>query len=324
MEDKFSIVLEDHRILTDICGSNDSNLKLIEELLEAEVYTNGNELLLSSSDKDKIDFFSRIVEKVEDYTKRGGVPGKDLIKCIYSGIALSRNGSIQEEKRDDRDIENLELIIPGSTKKVFPRSVNQVELIRKFNSYDIVFTTGPAGTGKTYLAVAKALSDILQKKKRKLIITRPVVEAGESLGFLPGDLIQKISPYLRPLYDAIEAILPFEIIQKMEESNMIEIAPLAYMRGRSLSDSFIILDEAQNTTKEQMKMFLTRIGEGSKAVITGDITQIDLPNKKHSGLIHALNTLKNIRQIGFSFFTSDDVMRNPLVKKIIDAYEKEK
>ncbi len=199
-----------------------------------------------------------------------------------------------------------------------------MELIRKFNKYDIVFAAGPAGTGKTYLAVAKALSELLQKKKRKLIITRPVVEAGESLGFLPGDLIQKISPYLRPLYDAIEAMLPFETIQKMEETNMIEIAPLAYMRGRSLSDSFIILDEAQNTSKEQMKMFLTRIGEGSKAVITGDITQIDLPNRKQSGLIHALNTLKHIRQIGFSFFTSEDVMRNPLVKQIIDAYEKEK
>lgn len=324
MEDKFSIVLEDHRILTDICGSNDSNLKLIEELLDADVYTNGNELLLSSSDKIKIDYFSRIVEKIEDYTKRGGVPGRDLIKCIYSGITLDKNSQNPDDSNSDRSLENLELVIPGSSRKVFPRSINQVELIRKFNSYDIVFTTGPAGTGKTYLAVAKALSDILQKKKRKLIITRPVVEAGESLGFLPGDLIQKISPYLRPLYDAIETMLPFETIQKMEESNMIEIAPLAYMRGRSLSDSFIILDEAQNTTREQMKMFLTRIGEGSKAVITGDITQIDLPNKKQSGLIHALNTLKSINQIGFSFFTSDDVMRNPLVKKIIDAYEKEK
>ena len=320
MEEKFSIVLEDHSILTNICGSNDSNLKLIEELLEAEVYTYGNEILLSSTDRKKIDSFSRIIEKIEDYSKRGGVPGRDLIKCIFSGISLlDRSDSI----KSSGDIENLELIIPGSTKKVFPRSVNQVELINKFNSFDIVFTTGPAGTGKTYLAVAKALSEILQKKKRKLIITRPVVEAGESLGFLPGDLIQKISPYLRPLYDSIEALLPFEAIQKMEENKMIEIAPLAYMRGRSLSDSFIILDEAQNTTIEQMKMFLTRIGENSKAVITGDITQIDLPNKKRSGLIHALNTLKNINQIGFSFFTSEDVMRNPLVKKIIDAYEKE-
>ncbi len=320
MEEKFSIVLEDHSILTNICGSNDSNLKLIEELLEAEVYTYGNEILLSSTDRKKIDSFSRIIEKIEDYSKRGGVPGRDLIKCIFSGISLlDRSDSI----KSSGDIENLELIIPGSTKKVFPRSVNQVQLINKFNSFDIVFTTGPAGTGKTYLAVAKALSEILQKKKRKLIITRPVVEAGESLGFLPGDLIQKISPYLRPLYDSIEALLPFETIQKMEENKMIEIAPLAYMRGRSLSDSFIILDEAQNTTIEQMKMFLTRIGENSKAVITGDITQIDLPNKKRSGLIHALNTLKNINQIGFSFFTSEDVMRNPLVKKIIDAYEKE-
>ena len=320
MENKFSIVLEDHRILTDICGSNDSNLNLIEELLDSEVYTNGNEILLSSSDSEKRKIFSRIVEKMEDYIKRGGIPGSDLINCIFSGLSAGEKAG---KKNNDRDIENLELLIPGSSRKVFPRSGKQVSLIQKFNTYDLVFAGGPAGTGKTYLAVAKALSEILLKKKRKLIITRPVVEAGESLGFLPGDLIQKISPYLRPLYDAIEALISYETIQKMEETNMIEIAPLAYMRGRSLSDSFIILDEAQNTTKEQMKMFLTRIGEGSKAVITGDITQIDLPVKKHSGLIHALNTLKNINEIGFTFFTSEDVMRNSLVRKIIEAYEKE-
>jgi phosphate starvation-inducible PhoH-like protein len=317
LENKFSIVLEDHRILSDICGSNDSNLKLIEKLLDTEVYTNGNELFLTTSDSAKREIFSVIVDKMKDYVKRGGIPGSDFIKCIFAGYT-------DKESNADNDIENLELLIPGSSRKVFPRSVNQVSLIKKFNSYDLVFATGPAGTGKTYLAIAKALSEILQKKKRKLIITRPVVEAGESLGFLPGDLIQKISPYLHPLYDAIESMLPYETIVKMEETKMIEIAPLAYMRGRSLSDSFIILDEAQNTTKEQMKMFLTRIGEGSKAVITGDITQIDLPNKKQSGLIHALNTLKHIDEIGFTFFTSEDVMRNPLVKKIIDAYEKEK
>jgi phosphate starvation-inducible PhoH-like protein len=168
------------------------------------------------------------------------------------------------------------------------------------------------------------LSEILNKNKRKLVLTRPVVEAGESLGFLPGDLTQKINPYLRPLYDAMEALIPFETISRLEETRTIEIAPLAYMRGRSLSDSFVILDEAQNTTKEQMKMFLTRIAEGSKAIITGDITQIDLPNRKQSGLIHAVNILGNIREIGFVFFTSEDVMRNPLIRKIIDAYEKEK
>ncbi len=320
MEEKYSIVLEDHRILTDICGSNDSNLKLLEDLLESKVYTTGNEILLSTSIPEKKIIFSRIMEKIEDYTKRGGVPGYDLIKGIYSGICADK---VDSKADSGNDIEKLELLIPGSSRKVYPRTVNQVSLIKNFNQYDIVFATGPAGTGKTYLAVAKALSEILQKKKRKLILTRPVVEAGESLGFLPGDLIQKISPYLRPLYDAIESLIPYEIISKLEETNIIEIAPLAYMRGRSLNDSIIILDEAQNTTKEQMKMLLTRIGEGSTAIITGDITQIDLPSKKQSGLIHALNTLKNIREIGFSFFTSEDVMRNPLVKKIIDAYEKD-
>jgi phosphate starvation-inducible PhoH-like protein len=183
---------------------------------------------------------------------------------------------------------------------------------------------GPAGTGKTYLAIACALSLVLSKKTRKLVLTRPVVEAGESLGFLPGDLAQKINPYLRPLYDAMEALIPSEVIRRMEDSRAIEIAPLAYMRGRSLNDAFIILDEAQNTTKEQMKMFLTRLGTGSRAVIAGDATQIDLPKRDASGLLHALSLLKNIDGVRFSFLNSTDVVRNPLIKKIIQAYDEEK
>jgi len=197
-----------------------------------------------------------------------------------------------------------------------------MKLVELFNTKDIVFAVGPAGTGKTYLAVAKALSEIMQKKCRKLIITRPVVEAGESLGFLPGDLAQKISPYLRPLYDAMESLLSLDAVRRLEEAGVIEIAPLAYMRGRSLSDCCIILDEAQNTTREQMKMFLTRIGEHSKAVVTGDVTQIDLPNKKVSGLVEAMEILRDIDDIGFLEFSPGDIVRNRLVKKIIDAYEK--
>jgi phosphate starvation-inducible PhoH-like protein len=185
----------------------------------------------------------------------------------------------------------------------------------------MTFSIGPAGTGKTYLAVAQALKCVLSRDKRKLILTRPVVEAGENLGFLPGDLEQKISPYLRPLYDAMESFVAPETIHRLEENRILEIAPLAYMRGRTLSDCFVILDEAQNTTKEQMKMFLTRLGESTKAVITGDITQIDLPQRRNSGLLDVISVLKTIREIDFIFLGEEDVVRNPLVRKIVRAYE---
>jgi phosphate starvation-inducible PhoH-like protein len=188
-------------------------------------------------------------------------------------------------------------------------------------SRDISFCVGPAGTGKTYLAIAEALRLVLSKKMRKLVLTRPVVEAGENLGFLPGDLAQKINPYLRPLYDAMESLVPFEVLRRMEESRAIEIAPLAYMRGRSLNDCVVILDEAQNTTKEQMKMFLTRIGEGARAVVTGDITQIDLPRRADSGLLHAAGILAGVDGIFFAFLHTADIVRNPLIKKIIQAYD---
>ena len=324
MHNKYSIVLDNHQKLADLCGFNDSNLKIIEDLLGSSVYTTGNELHFSSEDAKKQAQFKKIIAKLEEYSNKGCMLSPDLINGIYSGITLEEFSGNELKTNNGNEIEDLELIIPGSNKRVYPKSYNQVSLIKKFSCFDIIFAIGPAGTGKTYLAVAKALSEVLQKKKRKLILTRPVVEAGESLGFLPGDLTQKINPYLRPLYDAMESLIPFEVIAKLEESRVIEIAPLAYMRGRSLSDSFIILDEAQNTTKEQMKMFLTRIAEGSKAVITGDITQIDIPNKKQSGLIHAINILRDIKEISFSFFSQEDVMRNNLIKKIIEAYDKEK
>jgi phosphate starvation-inducible PhoH-like protein len=214
--------------------------------------------------------------------------------------------------------------IPQGFGKVFPRSRNQALYIRGIRSHDITFCIGPAGTGKTYLAIAEALYLVLSKKMRKLALTRPVVEAGESLGFLPGDLTQKINPYLRPLYDAMEALIPYELIRRMEENGAIEIAPLAYMRGRSLNDCIIILDEAQNTTKEQMKMFLTRIGQGARAVITGDTTQIDLPKRVDSGLLHAVSLLSAVEGIHVAYLNTTDVVRNPLIKKIIQAYDNEK
>jgi phosphate starvation-inducible PhoH-like protein len=187
--------------------------------------------------------------------------------------------------------------------------------------HELSFCIGPAGTGKTYLAVAYALRQILSRSKRKLVLTRPVVEAGESLGFLPGDLAQKISPYLKPLYDAMENLIPPDVLQKLEENRTIEIAPLAYMRGRSLRDCVIILDEAQNTTKEQMKMFLTRLGENTEAIVTGDVTQIDLPKRTHSGLLEALRILEGIPEIHFTYFSGNDIVRSRLVRRIIQAYD---
>ena len=213
--------------------------------------------------------------------------------------------------------------IPGGFTKVFPRGKSQSLYLRGLATHDLAFAVGPAGTGKTFLAVAWALRELLTKSKRKLILTRPVVEAGESLGFLPGDLAQKISPYLRPLYDAMETLVPFEVVRRLEESRAIEIAPLAYMRGRNLSNCVVILDEAQNTTKEQMKMFLTRLGENAKAVVTGDVTQIDLPRKGESGLVHALQLLSRVEDVFVCRLDSRDVVRSGLVRRIIEAYEAE-
>jgi phosphate starvation-inducible PhoH-like protein len=202
-----------------------------------------------------------------------------------------------------------------------PRGLNQQRYMRSIQDHDINFGVGPAGTGKTYLAVACAVAALEREEVRRLILARPAVEAGEKLGFLPGDMAQKVDPYLRPLYDALYEMLGFERVAKLIERNVIEVAPLAFMRGRTLNDSFIILDEAQNTTVEQIKMFLTRVGFGSKAVVTGDITQIDLPRNKESGLRHVLEVLKDVDGISFTFFSSHDVVRHPLVQRIVAAYE---
>ncbi|RKX77726.1 MAG: PhoH family protein [Spirochaetes bacterium] len=286
----------------------------MEKLLNEKIYSRGNELLIETENAEKRELFKRIINQLKDHTEMGNIPGPDLIKAV---IKSTENG--EDEKTEL--IKKVSIVIPGGNIKVFPRSYNQADYMKAMEENDVVFCIGPAGTGKTYLAVAHALKETLSRSKRKLLLTRPVVEAGESLGYLPGDLAQKISPYLRPLSDAMEELLPAEVIARMEETRIIEIAPLAYMRGRSLRNSYIILDEAQNTTKEQMKMFLTRLGEGSKAVITGDITQIDLPKKDHSGLLHVVKILGNIRGIQFSYLSAHDVVRHPLVQEIIHAYE---
>ena len=314
MEKLLTVVVSDETILPEICGANDTNLRVMEELLGVRIFSRGNEILLDSGNDAVQRTFRQLLQQMEDHVRLGQLPGPDLIRTLHTSLADGEDEKVEILKR------NL-IIIPNGTRKVYPRTHNQALYLEAIDQHELVFGVGPAGTGKTYLAVAQALKQVLGQGRRKFIITRPVVEAGESLGFLPGDLTQKIHPYLRPLYDAIESLVPMEVFRRLEENGIIEIAPLAYMRGRTLSGAFIILDEAQNTTREQMKMFLTRIGENSRTVITGDITQIDLPRKSDSGLLTVIPILTPIREICFTFFEERDVVRNPLVRKIVHAYE---
>jgi phosphate starvation-inducible PhoH-like protein len=326
------IALDDPRLLSEICGANDYNLRVFERLLGCRVLTRGNELMPESPDACVRELFGAMVTQLLETIDEGIPASPELITAIHASLTPQGNpqrdaaaGKDKDEGRSCADLfKDNAVQVPGAFGKVFPRTANQALLLRGFSTHDISFAVGPAGTGKTYLAVAWALREVLTKSRRKLVLTRPVVEAGESLGFLPGDLAQKISPYLRPLYDAMESLLPFETLRRLEESRSIEIAPLAYMRGRSLNHSVVILDEAQNATKEQMKMFLTRLGEGSAAIVTGDLTQIDLPRKSESGLAHALGVLQDIDDIFVCRLDGRDVVRNPLVRQIIDAYESER
>jgi phosphate starvation-inducible PhoH-like protein len=301
-----TIVLEDHVILARVCGANDENLKVIESGLGVHVSARGNEIRMEGGlvMKDK---FRSVIDVLAAAARSGEAPSTEYVRTLVGDAAPDA-------------IWETAINVPNG-RRVHPRSKNQASYVRGMRENDISFCVGPAGTGKTYLAVAEALRLVLSKKLRKLVLTRPVVEAGENLGFLPGDLEQKLNPYLRPLQDAMESLAPFEVIRRLEEARSIEIAPLAYMRGRSLDDCAVILDEAQNTTKEQMKMFLTRIGQGSRAIVTGDVTQVDLPRRTESGLLHAIAALKNIDGIYFAYLHTVDVVRNPLIKKIIQAYE---
>ncbi|MDR1466582.1 MAG: PhoH family protein [Treponema sp.] len=307
MENRETIVLDDPIVLARICGANDENLKVIESALNMRVSVRGNEIYIEGV-PDAKDKFRAIIDTLVAGARLGETPSAEYVKTLTGDVEPSM-------------IWETVINIPNG-RRVRPRSKNQALYVRGMRENDISFCVGPAGTGKTYLAVAEALRLVLSKRLRKLILARPVVEAGESLGFLPGDLEQKLNPYLRPLQDAMESLAPFETIRRLEETRAIEIAPLAYMRGRSLNDCAVILDEAQNTTKEQMKMFLTRIGQGSRAMVTGDVTQIDLPRRTESGLLHAIAALKNIDGIYFAYLHTTDIVRNPLIKKIIQAYEK--
>jgi len=316
-------------VLAELCGANDYNLSVIGDLLGARVLTKGNELFIESEDPFATALFDKLISAIGASIQDGIPATPELIIALHAeltpqGEKFSSFVSDEENRNEVSKFLETCIQIPNGFGKVFPRSAGQSLYLQGIATHDLTFAIGPAGTGKTYLAMAYVgFRELLMRTRRKLILTRPVVEAGESLGYLPGDLEQKINPYLRPLYDAMEALVPFETIRRLEESRAVEVAPLAYMRGRSLTNCIVILDEAQNTTKEQMKMFLTRLGEHTKAIVTGDITQIDLPKKTESGLVHAIGLLQHIDEVFVSRLDARDVVRSVLVRKIIEAYEKE-
>lgn len=310
-------MLADGDLLSRVCGTNDSNLKLIEKHIGVPVFTRGNEISIDEEDPHIQQEFKFIIDRIVDEISDSGESSSDLVLSILNTGFL--HGCADTEFNAGR----YAISIPGSTRKIYPKTKNQADLVKAFRQSDLVFAEGPAGSGKTFLAVAEALRLVFTKKVNSILLTRPVVEAGESLGFLPGALEDKINPYLRPLYDSMNACLPREIVHKLTENGIIEIAPLAYMRGRTLNNCAVILDEAQNTTVEQMKMFLTRMGENSKVFVTGDTTQVDLPKRIPSGLIGAMRILGDIPEISMVRLSADDVVRSSLVRKIVQAFSQE-
>jgi phosphate starvation-inducible PhoH-like protein len=299
--------------LKSFVGELNGNLKILEKGFGVKIFQNGNKVSISGK---------------EENIKKASNAIQDLYATTTQGIELSRE-TIQMAINNNDDINPASILSNGNAciiktpkRTIKPRGRNQNDYLLNMNNFEVNFGVGPAGTGKTYLAVAKAVEMLVQEQVKKIILIRPAVEAGEKLGFLPGDLSQKVDPYLRPLYDALYEMLGFEQVVRLLEKEILEVAPLAYLRGRTLNNAFIIMDESQNTTVDQMKMFLTRMGFGSYAVINGDMTQIDLPKNVESGLSHALKVLDGLEDLGFTIFSSKDVVRHPLVRKIVDAYDK--
>ena len=300
---------EDNARLNNLCGALDENIKQIETALEVNINRRGSTFNISG----KLDNTRLAAQLLENFYVRAKKPLE--LEDIQLGL-------VEIDKLKPEDVSSTAMpILMTKRGDLHGRTPRQVEYLQQIQDHDITFGIGPAGTGKTYLAVASAVDAISRDRVKRIVLVRPAVEAGEKLGFLPGDLNQKVDPYLRPLYDALYDLAGYDTVNKMFERRAIEVAPLAYMRGRTLNQSFIILDEAQNTTPEQMKMFLTRIGFGTKAVITGDVTQIDLQKHQKSGLVEAAKILKNVKGLAFTQFLSADVVRHPLVQKIINAYE---
>jgi len=311
----------DNRRLASLCGPFDDNIKHLERRLGVEINHRSQFFTIVGKPHTAtaaLDIIKTLY--VDTAPVRGEIPDiepEQIHLAIKESGVLEQNTDVAEEFTHGKEV-----FVKTKKGVIKPRTPNQAQYLMNMVTHDITFGIGPAGTGKTYLAVAAAVDALERQEIRRILLTRPAVEAGEKLGFLPGDLSQKVDPYLRPLYDALFEMLGFERVEKLIERNVIEVAPLAYMRGRTLNDAFIILDESQNTTVEQMKMFLTRIGFNSRAVITGDVTQIDLPRGAKSGLRHAVEVLSEVEEISFNFFIADDVVRHPVVARIVNAYEK--
>ena len=310
------VKLEEYSVaqLNNICGNHDENFKMIEDALKVEISLRGDELSLTVKYSENFEEAKKVIFA--------------LLKLVSKGINISRRDVIYALKlvKEDKlnridELYNVKITKTASGKMIYPKTLGQKEYYYAFKNNDVVFGIGPAGTGKTYLAVVFAVDALKNNLVKKIVLTRPAVEAGENLGFLPGDLKEKVDPYLRPLYDALHDMLGVEQTERLIEKGVIEIAPLAYMRGRTLEDAYVILDEAQNTTDNQMKMFLTRLGFNSKMIITGDVTQIDLPRGVESGLVRAMNILNNVKGISFIYLTAMDVVRHPVVQRIIERYE---
>ena len=308
--EKLELELDDNTILSTLFGVNDSNLSIIEKINDVKIEYRGNKIKISGNKKSIFETRQTILDLFEK-AKNGDNIDEDNIRDSKSLITMNIKESNQ-----------MDFFIQTKKRRIIPRTNNQNKYFELLNTKNIVFAIGPAGTGKTYVAVAKAVAALQEGKVNKIILSRPAVEAGEKLGYLPGDLKEKVDPFLRPIYDALYSLLPFDQVEKKIFNNIIEIAPIAFMRGRTLEDCFIILDEAQNTTRTQMKMFLTRLGKNSQMVVVGDITQIDLVSERESGLKDALTKLTKIADIGFIELSEKDVVRHDLVKKIINAYDK--